>query len=124
MNLATIFYSLRFETPLFVASYDSQGHGGGIRPRLTGGSLYTLRTKSTENTSHVISSQRVHWRADCCLATSYNIRPLRRIFHCCTLERVYRAVDQIRYDINTEYSSFLIVKVLTPDDGHIGRNVK
>jgi hypothetical protein len=32
--LATIFYCLRFETFLFVASYDSQGHGGGIRPRL------------------------------------------------------------------------------------------
>jgi hypothetical protein len=24
-----------------------------------------------ENTSHVIATQRVHWRADCCLATSY-----------------------------------------------------
>jgi hypothetical protein len=32
--LATIFYCLRFEISLFVASYDSQGHGGGIRPRL------------------------------------------------------------------------------------------
>jgi hypothetical protein len=32
--LATIFYCLRFETSLFVASYDSQGHGGGIRPPL------------------------------------------------------------------------------------------
>jgi hypothetical protein len=29
-----IFYCLRFETSLFVTSYDSQGHGGGIRPRL------------------------------------------------------------------------------------------
>jgi hypothetical protein len=29
-----IFYCLTFETSLFVASYDSQGHGGGIRPRL------------------------------------------------------------------------------------------
>jgi hypothetical protein len=28
----TIFYCLRIETSLFVASYDSQGHGGGIRP--------------------------------------------------------------------------------------------
>jgi hypothetical protein len=27
-------YCLRFETSHFVASYDSQGHGGGIRPRL------------------------------------------------------------------------------------------
>jgi hypothetical protein len=38
LGLVTLFYSLRFETSLFVASYDSQGYGGGIRPRLhTGG---------------------------------------------------------------------------------------
>jgi hypothetical protein len=38
LRLATVFYCLRFETSLFVASYDSQGHGGGIRPRhCTGG---------------------------------------------------------------------------------------
>jgi hypothetical protein len=30
----TIYNCLRFETSLFVASYDSQGHGGGIRPLL------------------------------------------------------------------------------------------
>jgi hypothetical protein len=34
VGLVAIFYCLRFETSLFVASYDSQGHGGGIRPRL------------------------------------------------------------------------------------------
>jgi hypothetical protein len=34
LGVATIFYSLRFETSLFVVSYDSQGHGGGIRPHL------------------------------------------------------------------------------------------
>jgi hypothetical protein len=34
LGLATIFYCLRFETSHFVASYESQGHGGGIRPRL------------------------------------------------------------------------------------------
>jgi hypothetical protein len=34
LGLATVFYCLRLETSLFVASYDSQGHGGGIRPRL------------------------------------------------------------------------------------------
>jgi hypothetical protein len=33
LELATIFYCLRFETSLFVASYDSQGHGGGISTR-------------------------------------------------------------------------------------------
>jgi hypothetical protein len=31
VGLVAIFYCLRFETSLFVASYDSQGHGGGIR---------------------------------------------------------------------------------------------
>jgi hypothetical protein len=34
MELVIIFYCLRFETSLFVASYDSQGYGGGIRPIL------------------------------------------------------------------------------------------
>jgi hypothetical protein len=33
-GLVTVFYCLRFETSLFIASYDSQGHGGGIWPRL------------------------------------------------------------------------------------------
>jgi hypothetical protein len=55
--LVTIFYCLRFETSHFVASYDSQGHGGGIRPRLhTGFSRchsdccwYRLGTDRTEN---------------------------------------------------------------------------
>jgi hypothetical protein len=37
--LATIFYCPRFETYLFVASYDSQGHGGGIPPGLHTGLL-------------------------------------------------------------------------------------
>jgi hypothetical protein len=32
VRLVTIFYCLRFETSLFVASYDSQGYGGGIPP--------------------------------------------------------------------------------------------
>jgi hypothetical protein len=34
VGLVTIFYCLRFEASLFVASYYSQGYGGGIRPRL------------------------------------------------------------------------------------------
>jgi hypothetical protein len=33
LGLATIFYCLKFETSLFVISYDSQGYGGGIRRR-------------------------------------------------------------------------------------------
>jgi hypothetical protein len=59
LGLATVFYCLRFESSLFVASYDSQGHGGGIRPRLHMGadstsqlksSLQTLWTDDAENT--------------------------------------------------------------------------
>jgi hypothetical protein len=34
MVLVIIFYSLRFETSIFVTSYDSQGYGGGIRSSL------------------------------------------------------------------------------------------
>jgi hypothetical protein len=41
VGLMTIFYCLRFETSLFVASYDSQGYGGGIRPRLHTGLNYS-----------------------------------------------------------------------------------
>jgi hypothetical protein len=33
LGLATVFYCVRFETSLFVASSNSQGHGGGIRLR-------------------------------------------------------------------------------------------
>jgi hypothetical protein len=39
VGLATIFYCLRFGTSPFVASYDSQGYGGGIRHRLHTGNL-------------------------------------------------------------------------------------
>jgi hypothetical protein len=48
LDLATIFYCLSSETSLFVASYDSQGHGGGIRPRLHTGPWPKVRV-------------RVHW---------------------------------------------------------------
>jgi hypothetical protein len=56
LGTQTIFYCLRFETSLFVASYDSQGHGRGIQPRLHTGlselkfwfSRYSLCTDSTE----------------------------------------------------------------------------
>jgi hypothetical protein len=56
--LETIFYCFRFETSLFVASYDSQGHHGGNRPRfhtryrlaalLSCDSLYNSRTDNIE----------------------------------------------------------------------------
>jgi hypothetical protein len=42
-DLVTIFYCLSFETSLFVASYDSQGYGGGIPPRLHKGESLSSR---------------------------------------------------------------------------------
>jgi hypothetical protein len=39
VGLVTMFCSLRFETSFFFASYDTQGYGGGIRPRLHTGFL-------------------------------------------------------------------------------------
>jgi hypothetical protein len=57
LRLATIFYCLRFETSLLVASYDSQGRGGSIRPRRYTGvsrnegrcAICSLGTDRTEN---------------------------------------------------------------------------
>jgi hypothetical protein len=65
--LATIFYCLRFETSLFVASYDSQGHGGDIRPPhhkgklsiILGFSLYRLRSENTYVTQQWIYANHI-----------------------------------------------------------------
>jgi hypothetical protein len=51
IGLVAIFYCLRFETSLFVASYDSQGHGGSIRPRLHTGYIETLFVFKFSNVS-------------------------------------------------------------------------
>jgi hypothetical protein len=45
-----IFSSLRFETSLFVASYDSLGYGGGIRTRLQTGTNSSLCNSSSRTT--------------------------------------------------------------------------
>jgi hypothetical protein len=39
-------------------------------------SLYGFSTDYIENTRHVTANQPAYWRADCCLATTYNIRPI------------------------------------------------
>jgi hypothetical protein len=51
---AAIFCCLKFETTLFVASYDSQGHGGGIRSLLHTGRPKTLSfiTSGEPNIDH------------------------------------------------------------------------
>jgi hypothetical protein len=70
------YFTLRFETSLFVASYDSQGHGGGIRPRLHTGwfrivwdyHLYSLGTVRIENAASNSFSIVVWCVSGCCLA--------------------------------------------------------
>jgi hypothetical protein len=57
--IATIFYCLRLKTSLFVASYDSQGHGGGIRPRLhTGLSPGVSEWELTAHSSRYMAATR------------------------------------------------------------------
>jgi hypothetical protein len=40
------YFTLRFETSLFVATYDSQGYGGSIRARLHTGEELTIQSQS------------------------------------------------------------------------------
>jgi hypothetical protein len=70
LGLAPIFYCLRFENSLFIAFYDSQGHGRGIQPRLHmgkltdltyPGQLYSLRMDHIENIVSTSSSIVVPW---------------------------------------------------------------
>jgi hypothetical protein len=89
VGLVTIFYCLRLETSLFVASYDPQGYGGGIRPRLHTGfwfdsvlyHLYSLEVGggSIENTSSVVKNA--------CLLDRYLVmdicEPHRKQLFCC-----------------------------------------
>jgi hypothetical protein len=46
VGLYTIFYRLRFETSLFVASYDSQGYGGAT----AAGPHYIFSARTAQNT--------------------------------------------------------------------------
>jgi hypothetical protein len=85
VGLVTIFYCVRFETSLFVASYDSQDYGGGIRPHLhTLQAIFRVCYKSSARTTHRKHNlSTVAWR-----------RPHRKqsFVYCCMLEHVYRAV--------------------------------
>jgi hypothetical protein len=122
--LATIFYCLRYETSLFVASYDSQGHGGGIRPRLHTGtsqfpfpySLISSRHRPRTETQPLYCwlAQTTQKTRDTCQTASSLVRykhwgwhgrhRKQSLIYCCVLDRVYRAVawqsvDQVRYNI-------------------------
>jgi hypothetical protein len=78
-RLTTIFYCLSFGTSIFVASYGSQGHGGGIRPLLYTGltqlkydsSLCSPRTERTENISTKLSTE-VFLNNGCCTVVCWH----------------------------------------------------
>jgi hypothetical protein len=77
LGLATIFYSHRFETSLFVASYDSQGHGGGIRSLLhTTGLLMQSRGGHIENIRcpvlDICEPHRKHLFLYCCVYSAFH----------------------------------------------------
>jgi hypothetical protein len=89
LGLATIFYCLRFENSLFVASYDSQGHG--VKPNLGLMTRYLTRilfckpryvacARNTQNIQPLLLTKLVYcslpsnrhhivvtYPADCCL---------------------------------------------------------
>jgi hypothetical protein len=75
VGLGTKFYSLRFETSLFVSSYDSQGYGGDIRHRLHSGIYLSALSNfganrieiTTSNNSSIMLCLSVG--ADTCLAS-------------------------------------------------------
>jgi hypothetical protein len=56
---------------------------------LATGCCYIDKVWTTQKTRHVIHSQRVHWCADCCLATSY-----KHPSYCCLciFQGVYQAI--------------------------------
>jgi hypothetical protein len=90
LGLATIFCSFRFETSLFVASYDSKGHDACIRPRLHTGCTPLLLT------SRYIDSGRTSRKHIRLLAMDicgpHRKRLLRHCFCCCV--RVFRALPR------------------------------
>jgi hypothetical protein len=76
-----------------------------IQPRHGQRRQHHLTADHAENTSHVIATSPVHWRADCCLATS-----CKHSSCCCVrvLRGVYRAVawhclDMSQYFIQYEH---------------------
>jgi hypothetical protein len=92
VELTNIFYCLRFESSLFVVSYDSQG-GGGIRPSLHMGlnliilSLaYNIGTDHIENTAFPLLRPTVTLLRICILTTGTSF-PSR----CPETVAVYRA---------------------------------
>jgi hypothetical protein len=103
-GLVTTFYCIRFETSLFVASCDSQGHGGGIRTHFQTGDTcsYSYRDSSysrgmdhTGNTASIVETSLLEFPRDRYPASSLArwLLPSNGpvLLAACLLERVYLA---------------------------------
>jgi hypothetical protein len=102
-----IFYCLRFETSLFVAFYDSKGHGGGIRPRLhtgycSAGVLVTNRVENTVSNSSSIVARGLVAVGTCLFRGRYLVTGLHPTILSSHLSRFFLMV------------SFLLVFALKP----------
>jgi hypothetical protein len=84
-DLETGVYCLRFETSLFVASYDSQGHGGGIRPRLHTNALSFI-TQGEPKRDHYLK-QSVTTSICCCGNVLTEPLPSTGLFRVYSLQR-------------------------------------
>jgi hypothetical protein len=69
LGLVTIFQCLRFETFLFVSSYDSQGHGEDIRTR-----LHTAVTQKSFLVRFINSWHGPHRKHSSCIVASIRLR--------------------------------------------------
>jgi hypothetical protein len=111
MGLVTIFYCLRFETSLFVASYDSQGYGGGIRTRLhTGVNCQLLLTTGyiasgrTTQITHPLPSN------GCPLLLRIRCRGMCLLSRCLAIGLCLRIIVNV-YFLITWYQHFLRLKI-------------
>jgi hypothetical protein len=80
VGLVTIFYCLRFETSLFVASYDSQGYGGDNRTRLHTGLIHCFSCPIYNISAQIV--QKTPFLC-CCSFVDYRTAQKTQFLCCC-----------------------------------------
>jgi hypothetical protein len=92
LGLVTVFYCLRSETSLFVTSYDSQGHGGGIQPRLHTG----LVSGTSQSQSHFTTDSQSVCLSWCRAPSGALWNYLLNVFSYITLSQTHRKRVTVR----------------------------
>jgi hypothetical protein len=108
----TIFYCLRFETSLTVSSYDSQGHGGGIRPHLHTGkygaqdkSQTHIATDITVSLWGTLSDERPLPSNSCC-PILFEVPAQQRVYMPQYLTQICKSAKVTLFQVTEAYSSF------------------